>query len=450
VLGAYLSPSHQTYIDAKCGTDALTAAHRIALCEKAVSANEWLMVDTWEALHNDRPVNFTDVIEHLSAYLSHHIKTHHSIQLVYVFGSDNASFALAFLQRGYCVCVPRGGHELQHAEISRHPLIRFSKRILMLASAKTVSARSSSQIRLGDETALPEIVRVEYKQIRTGCDNKSLKLYLRDEKNWTLAPWEQYCKADELSAATRLFMSRLITIFSTSFQKAGQRVEIEILDLSKQRSEVAEAHHNEKIISLDSCIEGTVNLGVSRCFHLASPDNPAKFVARPGYKSLTEQFAAITPDEYILLDDDIATGATIEFVKKSLPEKCVIKKTVSLCNLQTASTNNAIIELCDFRDFLVGARNAGLVVKLYDDNIARAPYILPYVRPYTRVRLPVTQEMEFSFLIWQLNRDFFRNLSTTLQVQHADQAFQTLATYIGFGKSATMEAVCQWHMDKLL
>jgi hypothetical protein len=320
----------------------------------------------------------------------------------------------------------------------------------MLAPAKTIPALASSQIRLGDETALPEIIRAEYSQIRAASGNRPLKLYLRDEKNWTLEPWEHYCKADELSAATRLFMSRLITIFSTSFQKANQRVEIEILDLSKQRSEVAEAHHNEKIISLDSCIEGTVNLGVSRCFHIASPDNPAEFVARPGYKSLTEQFAAIPPGEYILLDDDIATGATIEFVKKSLPASCTIKRTVSLCNLQTISANDTIIELCDFRDFLVGARNGGLVVKLYDDSIARAPYILPYVRPYTRIRLPVTQEMEFSFLIWQLNRDFFRNLSTTLQVQHADKAFQTLAAYIGFGRSATMEEVCQWHMDKLL
>jgi len=450
VLGGYLSPSHQSYVNVKCGTDTLSPEERIELCEKAVSTNNWLMVDNWEALQNDRPVNFTDVIEHLSSYLAKHVKSHRPVHVVYVFGSDNAGFVLAFIRRGYCVCIPRAGYEQEHAAMTSHPLVSTNKRIIIANLPEIPSPLSSQQIRSGDYSHLPENIRKSYEHIR-GKISRTTKIYLRDEKDWALEPWETYCNASQLCAETKSFMSGLIDILKESFLRANQRISIDILDLNEQRNEVRRLYSNENIISLDSCIEGAVNLGVSRCFQLASPDNPGEFVARPGYQSLTQQFNSIPAGKYILLDDDIATGATINFIKKSLPATCEIESIVSLCNLQTEITpDDMIIELCDFRDFLVGARNAGLVVKLSNGRIARAPYILPYVKPSARIRLPVTQEIYFSRLIWQLNRNFFQNLATTLRVKHADNAFQTLACHIGFSRDTAMEEVCQWHMDRLI
>jgi hypothetical protein len=76
------------------------------------------------------------------------------------------------------------------------------------------------------------------------------------------------------------------------------------------------------------------------------------------------------------------------------------------------------------------------VIKLPNNIIARAPYVLPYVRPSIRLSLPVENELAFSRRVWQLNLDFY--LSTMLRVKDSHHAFKQLAYYIGFNDESLL------------
>ena len=95
VVGGYLSPGHEEYIDAKLGSSALSASHRLWLCAKALIDSDWLMLDPWEATSRKVAVNFTDVYHRLEGYLHRHVDE--NIRLVYVCGGDNARFSLSLL-----------------------------------------------------------------------------------------------------------------------------------------------------------------------------------------------------------------------------------------------------------------------------------------------------------------------------------------------------------------
>ena len=60
-----------------------------------------------------RAINYTDVIERLGLYLKRHLNA--AVQVVYVFGGDNAAFTWAFLKKGMCVCVKRDASRMEHA-----------------------------------------------------------------------------------------------------------------------------------------------------------------------------------------------------------------------------------------------------------------------------------------------------------------------------------------------
>lgn len=148
------------------------------------------------------------------------------------------------------------------------------------------------------------------------------------------------------------------------------------------------------------------------------------------------------------MDDDVATGATRDAVLAMLPMQCRPVHWVALCELDRDATGPRV-DLADCRDFLVGARESGLVVALPSGRLARAPYLLPYVHPSARTSVPPSRALAFSRRVWLLNQQFFARLDPPVRLREANAAFQTLAAALGFGPEAPLQHVCEWHLDRL-
>lgn len=108
VSGAYLTPSHDSYVSTK-HANALCGADRVDLCEKITWDYDWIDVDAWPALGAPLELNFTEVIDRTEKFLEN--KTGKRIRVAYVYGSDNAFFSRAFVSDGIGVCIARHGSE---------------------------------------------------------------------------------------------------------------------------------------------------------------------------------------------------------------------------------------------------------------------------------------------------------------------------------------------------
>lgn len=466
VLGGYLSPSHDAYVSIKCGDRTLSAAHRVSLCEEAVRTSDWLMADRWEACENDGELNFTDVLHRLEEYLGTHVPCHRPIEIVYVFGGDNARFVRTFLERGACVCINRPGYEDRTAEARADPILARKPSIVFVDEPTLQPGISSSSVRLGDHTHLDERVRATFEAWtrRTEADPappRQAIFHLRDEGTFSILPWAAGRALPQLAARRQDFLGGLVSLLSAEFLAATAPdapldVEVRLLDLAEQRLLAARRTAGKRVLSLDACIPGTFDLGLSRCFPLAGGREPPRIVARPGFAPLAEQLEAIPAGEYTLLDDDTITGETIERVLALLPEKLRIEEVVILFQMPSPSSSpssspeaSLSLDVGDCRDFLVGSREGGLVVSLPGGRTARAPYVLPYVSPSKRASLPISRELDFSIGVWALNEAFFQRVAPPILLRDADPAFQILMGHVGFAADETMESICRWHLARL-
>ena len=465
VLGGYLVPDHDEYVSTKCGEGTLSAARRVDLCERAVLDSSWLMVEHWAALHAPMAVNFTTVIDRIQKGLAYNVRTHRPIQVVYVFGSDNARFAATFVGRGSCICVLRPGYEEELESVAAYPAVRTNPRIMFSRTATSPSA--STNVRQGDVEALPDSVRQEWLRLRSikpvnhAESIGAVNLYVRNEGDWAVRPWAELPGMDSARVyqAYQSFSAELHDALDQAFTRArqlegGPRVHITPLDLRKQTALFQTLAATTSIISLDPCLTGHHNLAISRCFAPLSGANPT-FVARPGAPPLNTQLARIPNASFVLFDDDSFSGRTAAHVRRLLASHCTVERFVNLCDTngplgaQQQSEHRPRLNLLDCRDFLAGAREAGIVLSLPDGALGRAPYVLPYVRPYHRASVPVGEEIAFSRHVWELNMQFFAAVGATLRVEHMSPAFRSLCLVQGFEEAMTMMELCQWHVRQL-
>ncbi|MEZ4384885.1 MAG: hypothetical protein R3A79_26375, partial [Nannocystaceae bacterium] len=446
VLGGYISVSHDAYVLKKCGAEAPVAGERLAMCEAAVAASDWLMVDPWEALSCPRAVNFTDVVRRLEGYLNAHLRTAPPIEVVYVFGSDNAEFALAFAARGRCVCVPRPGEAAALERMREHPALKGNPRVIL--GERPAPALASARVRAGDDAGLSPPVRALWRRAQVDDAGPPLRLFIRDERAWAIAPWLAGRDRAALTEARRRHLDGLRGALLEAFAAAGRALEIEALDLDTQAESLRALRAEGPVLSLDPCLPGDLDLEVSRCFELAVDVSRPGLVARPGAPPIAAQLAALprASPPVILFDDDRVTGRTLAEVERLVGERLTIRRAVALC---AAPADASRRELCDARDLLPGARAGGLVVALPDGALARAPYLLPYVRPSARIQLPRAAEVRFSATLWSLAAAFFAAVGPPIRVADADPAFRRLAAYVGFAPETAMEALCRWHVDRL-
>lgn len=381
VLKAYISPGHDEYIQKKCGDQWLNIDQRIQLIQEVIAEDNCLAIDPWEGIFNKVAVNFTDVIYRLQLYLQKHLDQ--DIPVFYVCGSDNARFAQTFLNKGHCVVVSRPGHQTEFKQYRK----LASERIKFIEGDVDIS---SSQLR------------------NNNC-------YARKRVSLDLI-----CQSHPLE-------DNLIRLMSDCYQQ----VRPIILDQSKQYDELLPR------ISLDSSIAADYQLSISRLFDLGGISFRG-FSSRPGAATINQQLELISSGNYRLLDVDIFSGKTIEFIVDLLATKKIwIEKIETLLK----SDGN---EILDARDFFLDATDSGLVIQLPNGEITRAPYVLPYVNPGVRCSLENT--LNFSIRIWKMNRDYFFDKPDRLYSLKTNKA---LFLYMGFSESVSLAEIADWHYQKL-
>ncbi len=451
VAGGYMSPSHDSYVSQKLGDQALPALQRLELCHLATTDSDWLMASGWEAVGVDRAVNFTDVIVWLEAYLARHIKSRTPINVCYVFSSDHAGFCRTFVAKGMCVCTvrPEYADEIdQYAEdefVMGNVSIIFARQKRELASSSLIA--KNGRLDLMEKRSRQRYVEILAERQGIFIMETEPSIYvLRDECGWEIEPWMTGRERAQLLEARQDLLDNLAMLISSVHKRRGKDVAFHWLSLKQQES-LMEQLEGKRVLSLDPLIEGRVNLEVSRTFPLACPHAKPMLSERPGSQPLEKQLAAIEPGDYVLVDDDVATGATLKAIKAMLPDAVRIERDFILLQ-QAANAPKSKLDILDCRDFIAGSRHGGLVVSLPNGVPARVPYCLPYASPSDRASIPLLEELFFSHQIWLLNQSFFNRIEHPILLSEADSAFQKLMTYLGFEPSTPMSEICRWHAEQ--
>ena len=427
VIGGYFSPSHPSYVSTKPYYK-INAYQRLDLCQECVKDSNWLMIDPWESIYVKTYINFTDVINRLELYLQKHVNP--KIQVAYVFGGDNSEFMYCFESKGIGVCVEREGYSKQFNEMKN----KFKGvNNFFINNKSIVSTYSSRNIRQRQNYKYKE---PEYSK-EEGC------YVIRNEGLIPFEKYKKYVEEQKLKKTQRSFIEGLITLFKQAFDN---KLDIKTIDMKKQLEEAKKRLEKQKTISLDTYYRGTYDIQTSRLFDIS--DIQKKYISligRIGYESIEEQIEKIKDGNYILVDDDSATGKTIREVMSKLPERINIEKIELLAD----ALKEKIFDIVDLRDFIIGVQNGGLVVKLPNHEIVRAPYMLPYVCLKSRASISPSKEMEMSIKLWKMNKKFYQEIGGNISLKETDVGFKKLMNYIGFEDNTSLADICDWHINKL-
>ncbi len=470
VVGGYFSPSHDAYVSTKYkGEAAFDSAHRIHLCERAVGESDWLMVDPWEARFIHTAVNFTDVLLRLQGYINHYFPKQ-SVEIFYVFGSDNVKFVRVFKERMGAVCVARNKDSF--SEIQQDEGIKGNSRIHFVENTRDHAFFTSSEARKWKANLMPnEVSDVYFKwrknilNVESGSARQKRYYVVRDDGEWALDPWFKKLNRKKLLQAKERFTKHLTKALKDVFLKASMPdisidMDIKLYDLEEQVTYVDSIEKNENVVNLDICTNGNSGLNVSRLFYLANGQLRSRgLVARPGFSDPSSQIASLEPGEYTLLDDDLGSGSTMNMLLGMLPEQVRVIKIRTLLEYSKRmererrgdmSYDQEVFDVVDLRDFLIGSKASGLVVRLPNEDIARAPYVVPYVSLISRASIPSSSEMKLSVNIWKINLEFFESLEDDpIRISDLDEYVQKLFLYLGFKKDMSVVDLCRWHLDNL-
>lgn len=111
------------------------------------------------------------------------------------------------------------------------------------------------------------------------------------------------------------------------------------------------------------------------------------------------QIANLTPGRYVLIDDDIVSGYTVDLIKQMLPPTVRIVEEISLLRLwwtHFGDTPLDLYDIIDARDFATNQAYGGLVIQ--DPSVSspiRAPYTDVRVNLATRAKLAPYQIKPF-------------------------------------------------------
>lgn len=423
VVGGYLSLSHDDYISNKPYYIS-DQYERVNEDREYLKNNDWLMIDPWESIYVRTPINFTDVIERLELYLQKYVSE--KIKVAYVFGGDNVEFMYCFKKHGIAVCLNRNGYND------------------LFESTKKIKNENMYFIENTEDTSLLSSRNIRENQSKIEVSYKDVGNYLI--RNESLLPLENLVRDNNVELLKQLqeeFLNKFMRVLSNCFDN---KIFIKVINMEFQLKDAYNYLQEQKTINLDSYFRGTYDLEVSRLFNISSyQDQYIELIGRLGHESIEEQVNKIDKGNYILVDDDSVTGRTLKSIKEMLPSKVKIEQTYLLAN----SINEKVFDVVDLRDFIVGTKNSGLVVKLPNDKYTRAPYMMPYVNLTTRASIPPSKEREFSILVWQMNKDFYEKYNKNFHLKDADSNFITLMKYVGFNDNDLLVDICDWHIKKL-
>ena len=415
VLGGYLIPAHTKYVTKKNKTDSYLK--RLDICQKFVNNHVWLSIDPYEILFEDDDICYTEILVRLENYFKVHIENKYKIKINigYVFGGDRAKFMRSFVNVGYGLCVGRYGYdEVFNSAKTELKTCANSKNMFWIERRPEFPDISSTLIR---NKPLSEL----YNELENSV------YYIRNE-NLDMNDYQYYC-------------NNLYNIIKESFAN-NKNISVKMLNSDIQSNKLI-TNKKHKTISIDSFIKSDYYINVSRLFGYGEPKSFKKIINRPYFASFNQQIKLIPNGSYELVDDDSVTGTTMIFAEKLLcaSGSITIKERTLLTNYYE---NKNIFDIVDCRDFLIGSYLGGLVVEIPNGEYARVPYVLPYVYPSDRAKIPVEQNMSFSKKIWQLNFDYYsRNNKFVKEIDISSRSF---LNYIGFVDECPIQYVCAWHL----
>ena len=428
VIGGYLSPSHESYVSTKPYYK-INAYERLDLCQECVKDSQWLIIDPWESIYVKTYINFTDVIQRLEQYLRKHINP--KIQVAYVFGGDNSEFMYCFEDKGIGICVEREEHSEKFNEMKK----KFKgKNNFFISNKSIVSTYSSRNIRK----------RQGYKYKEQNYSKEDGDYVIRNEGMIPLANYKEYVNNEKMENAHKKFLEQLILLLKEAF---NNKLEVKTIDMQEQLKRASHVLEGRQTISLDTYYRGTYDIETSRLFDIS--DIQKKYISligRIGHDTIENQIEKINDGSYILVDDDSATGKTIREIMSNLPERINIEQIYLLASM----LNKKIFDIVDLRDFIIGVQNGGLVVKLPNGEIARAPYMLPYVCLKTRATISASKEMEISTKLWKMNKEFYQEIGGNITLAQTDSGFKKLMNYIGFDDNTLLVDICDWHIRNIV
>ena len=415
VLGGYLIPAHTKYVTKKNKVDSYLK--RLDDCQKFVNKHEWLSVDPYEILFEDDDICYTEILTRLENYFKTHVENKYkiNINIGYVFGGDRAKFMRSFVNVGYGICVGRYGYD----EI-------FNNAKLELQNC----TNNKNMFWIDRQLEFPDIsstlIRNE-KIVKLNAETKDTIYYVRNE-NLNVENYQYYC-------------NKLFNIIKESFANI-KSISFKMVDSNVQNNKLVK-NTKYKTISIDPFIKSDYYINISRLFGYGEPKSFKKIIDRPNFKPLSEQIKLIPSGSYELVDDDSVTGTTMTFAENILimNNSIEIKEKTLLTNYYEYDN---LFDVVDCRDFLVGSYLGGLVVQIPNGEYVKVPYMLPYVYPSDRAKIPVEQNMLFSKKIWELNLDYYTKNKKF--VKEIDVSTRTFLNYIGFADECPMQYVCAWHL----
>lgn len=423
VVGGYFSPSHEDYVSTKPDYNSCLGK-RLFQCQQAVENSSWLMIDPWESMYTQTYINFTSVIDRLEKYLQMHLKK--EIKVVYVFGGDNAKFNYCFEEDGIGVCINRSANN-DYFNAAKAKIC--NKNCIFIENDGDSAKLSSRHIR---------------KDLNNQSSQNSLNgiFIIRDEGLLPFKNFTSVVNENKLEKARQLFLKKLIKLFEREF---GKQTKVKTASMQFQLEKAYKDLKAVKTISLDGFYKGTYNLELSRLFHISSPQfHYIKMIERYNCPLLKQQIEQIPAGNYTLVDDDSVSGSTIKSIKALLPETVAISDTYLLSNI----LKETYFDVVDLRDFIAGAEGSGLAVLLPNNQVAKSPYMLPYVSLSTRASIKPENQYDFSVKLWKLNLNFYKTLKN-IKLKHVESAFKILMNYEGFDDNTNMIDICNWHLQKL-
>ncbi|WCF11609.1 hypothetical protein NDS46_30145 (plasmid) [Paenibacillus thiaminolyticus] len=293
-----------------------------------------------------------------------------------------------------------------------------------------------------------------------------VQVYHLNHETVKFCPFEIECdpQPDEGEYAIRNDLVKALPISRSQTEKAisgikeaffrafdGQ-MNMRILEVMDQEEKSMSIVREKRLptISMDVFIRGDYNLDISRQFDMATLQYRSnKLIHRPNTLPLEQQVQLIPPGKYLLIEDDMPTGQnTMKRVKQLFEGRIVIEQMLILSDLHEEERNRVFFDIVDMRDFIFGAKHGGLVVSLPNGKSVRAPYVLPYVSPISRARIPAGKALIFSQMVLEVNRKFFEE--NPMYLYQMDKSFISLMQYVGFKSHDEMSSIVKWHQAKIL
>lgn len=420
VIGGYFSPSHDKYVLTK-PLISETYEYRLQKCQEKIQNNDWLMIDPFECKYVNTYVNFTDIINRLELYLQKYIDKR--IKVAYVFGSDNLDFMYCFENDGIGICVERDLNN-KNFQLMKNK----NKNINNIFINKTNKFYLKSR-------------EIRKNNIYSNKLNKNTDYIIRNESILPFNHLLNIVDKNTLINTQKIALEKFKNILAEQFPSKN----ILVMDLNSQLELASKILKGQKTISLDNYFDGTYNLNISRLFNVSDPQLKYIQLTTRNNININNQIKKIKNGSYTLVDDDSVSGNTIKSIKKLLPKNIEINNTYFFAN----QNKDNIFDVVDFRDFIIGSKNGGLMIKLNKNKNIRVPYILPYVSLVSRASIDPKSEIDFSIRILELNYFFYKNLKKNIKISNLTVDTRELMCYINISDSTNILDAIEWHINIL-